>query len=88
MFYKVTYVIGSYIYPRNPTDTVRITGSFAQFFKYDQSLLLSTSQCIYVYQENQSAILLETNSFKSVGKNSRRIKSSISLSPTKLRIHN
>ena len=35
MFYNVTYVIGLYIYPHNPTDTVRITGSLAQLIEYD-----------------------------------------------------
>ena len=29
---------------------------------------------VYVYQDNQSAILLETNGMKSVGKNSRHIR--------------
>ena len=45
MFYNVTYVIGLYIYPRNPTNTVKITWSFVQSLEYDQALILSTSQC-------------------------------------------
>ena len=42
MFYNVTYAIGVYIYPRNPTDTVRINESFPQFFEYDQALVFTT----------------------------------------------
>ena len=44
IFYNVTYVIGLYIYPRNPTNTVLITGSFVQFLEYDQALTFSTSR--------------------------------------------
>jgi len=37
IFYNITYVIGLYIYPRNSTNTVTITGSFAQFLEHDQA---------------------------------------------------
>ena len=49
MFYNVTYIIGLYIYPRNPADTVRITGSFVEFLEYNQALILSTSQCGFTH---------------------------------------
>ena len=42
IFYNVTYVIGLYIYPRNPTNTVTITGSFVQFLEYDQGFIFLT----------------------------------------------
>ena len=45
MIYNITYVIGLYIYPHNTIDTVRITGSFAQFLEYDQTLIFFTSRC-------------------------------------------
>ena len=54
MFYNVTYVIGLYTYPRNPTDTVITTESFGQFLEYDQALIFSTFQCL---QQKQKSIL-------------------------------
>ena len=47
IFYNVTYVIGLYIYPRNHTDIVRITGSFTQFLEYGQALIFLTSRCVH-----------------------------------------
>ena len=58
MYYNVTYVIRLYIYPRNPRDTVKITGSFAKFLEYDQALIFSTSWCAEEKQKSLSAVNL------------------------------